>query len=70
MPQALLALPDLQPELRLQTRAVSAAKTPSGVAAPPITISASAVHYNTLRGFSIFSSISDSFVKLNLCIRP
>eukprot|EP00962_Isochrysis_galbana_P040234 scaffold14553_cov120-Isochrysis_galbana.AAC.11 len=28
----MLALPDHQPELRLQTRAVSAAKTPSGVA--------------------------------------
>eukprot|EP00962_Isochrysis_galbana_P058744 scaffold31949_cov146-Isochrysis_galbana.AAC.2 len=37
------------PELRLMAREVSAAKTPSGVAAPPYTITASAVHYNTLR---------------------
>eukprot|EP00962_Isochrysis_galbana_P061082 scaffold36274_cov125-Isochrysis_galbana.AAC.12 len=38
-----------------QAREVCAAKTPSGVAAPPNTTTASAVHYNTLRGFSNFN---------------
>eukprot|EP00962_Isochrysis_galbana_P061686 scaffold42201_cov281-Isochrysis_galbana.AAC.1 len=54
--------PDHCPELRLMAREVSAAKTPSGVAAPPFTITASAVHYNTLRGFPISNWISESFM--------
>jgi len=55
-------------------REVSAAKTPSGVAAPPYTITASAVHYNTLRGFPISNWILESFVKSKLsnprCLTP
>jgi len=39
-------------------------KTPSGVAAPPITITAKAVYYNPFRGFPNFKPISHSFVKL------
>eukprot|EP00962_Isochrysis_galbana_P048276 scaffold20054_cov125-Isochrysis_galbana.AAC.9 len=60
---ALLALPGHWPELRLLAWVVSAAKTPSGVAAPPNTITAQAVHYNynTPRGFPNSSRISDSF---------
>eukprot|EP00962_Isochrysis_galbana_P030843 scaffold10025_cov119-Isochrysis_galbana.AAC.11 len=38
-------------------------KTPSGVAAPPITTTAKAVYYNPLRGLSNFNLIFDSFVK-------
>eukprot|EP00962_Isochrysis_galbana_P028983 scaffold9217_cov119-Isochrysis_galbana.AAC.3 len=43
-----------------------ASKTPSGVAAPPVTTTAQAVHYNTRRGSSNPSRISDSFVKLTV----
>jgi len=39
-------------------------KTPSGVAAPPNTTTAKAVHYNPFRGFPNFDLILDSFVKL------
>eukprot|EP00962_Isochrysis_galbana_P034748 scaffold11822_cov120-Isochrysis_galbana.AAC.5 len=37
-------------------------KTPSGVAAPPITITAKAVHYKPFRGLSNFSPILNSFM--------
>eukprot|EP00962_Isochrysis_galbana_P025159 scaffold7730_cov110-Isochrysis_galbana.AAC.13 len=51
------------PELRLWHGLCVQQKTPSGVAAPPITTTAKAVYYNPLRGFSNFNSIFDSFVK-------
>eukprot|EP00962_Isochrysis_galbana_P043870 scaffold16844_cov119-Isochrysis_galbana.AAC.10 len=43
------ALVDSIDKSSTQAREVCAAKTPSGVAAPPYTTTASAVHYNTLR---------------------
>eukprot|EP00962_Isochrysis_galbana_P055630 scaffold27403_cov110-Isochrysis_galbana.AAC.3 len=61
-----LSLPEHWPELWLLAWVVSAAKTPSGVAAPPNTTTAQAVHYKTPRGFPNSSRISDSFVKFKL----
>eukprot|EP00962_Isochrysis_galbana_P019136 scaffold5571_cov142-Isochrysis_galbana.AAC.9 len=54
---------DSTEECSTQARDVSAARTPLGAAAPSLTITAKAVHYNTLRGFSNFNPIPDSFVK-------
>eukprot|EP00962_Isochrysis_galbana_P010460 scaffold2885_cov93-Isochrysis_galbana.AAC.1 len=56
-------LPEHWPELRLWHGLCVQQKTPSGVAAPPITTTAKAVYYNPLRGFSNFNPIFDSFVK-------
>eukprot|EP00962_Isochrysis_galbana_P028451 scaffold8995_cov120-Isochrysis_galbana.AAC.2 len=66
MPCTLLALPDHWPELRLLARVVSAAKTPSGVAAPPNTITASAVHYNTPR--ELTTTTNDHLTIISLCV--
>eukprot|EP00962_Isochrysis_galbana_P059257 scaffold32710_cov112-Isochrysis_galbana.AAC.1 len=41
----------------------SECSNPQGLAAPPMTISALAVHYTTLRGHPIFNPILNTFVK-------